>query len=190
MLALLRRRRLGTATSSAATNGSDVAKQWSTWTSIEAAQLNWMRNALSSSGLGLALIHFRREIDGAPPLGGLVLVALGLGYSYSGAAVYLSAAWQLRRTLGLGAASGAALVGHALLAPGALTTAALCFADRTPAWVALGVTLTLPHTLTLALALALTLTLALSPSSSLSLSHLSLSLTRTLALALSLAPSA
>ena len=136
MLALLRRRRLGTATGSEATNGSDVAKQWSTWTSIEAAQLNWMRNALSSSGLGLALIHFRREIDGAPPLGGLVLVALGLGYSYSGAAVYLSAAWQLRRTLGLGAASGAALVGHALLAPGALTTAALCFADRTPAWVA------------------------------------------------------
>ena len=99
-----------------------------------AAQLD--ANALSSSGLGLALIHFRREIDGAPPLGGLVLVALGLGYSYSGAAVYLSAAWQLRRTLGLGAASGAALVGHALLAPGALTTAALCFADRTPAWVA------------------------------------------------------
>ena len=136
MLALLRRRRLGTATGSEASNGSDVAKQWSTWTSIEAAQLNWMRNALSSSGLGLALIHFRREIDGAPPLGGLVLVALGLGYSYSGAAVYLSAAWQLRRTLGLGAASGAALVGHALLAPGALTTAALCFADRTPAWVA------------------------------------------------------
>ena len=71
MLALLRRRRLGTATGSEATNGS-VAKQWSTWTSIEAAQLNWMRNALSSSGLGLALIHFRREIDGAPPLGGLV----------------------------------------------------------------------------------------------------------------------
>ena len=138
MLAMLRRRRLGTATGSEATNGSDVhvAKQWSTWTSIEAAQLNWMRNALSSSGLGLALIHFRREIDGAPPLGGLVLVALGLGYSYSGAAVYLSAAWQLRRTLGLGAASGAAMVGHAQLAPGALTTAALCFADRSPAWVA------------------------------------------------------
>lgn len=132
MQALLRRR-LGTAASSEVVN---VAKQWSTWTSIEAAQLNWMRNALSSTGLGLALIHFRRELDGAPPLGGLVLVALGLGYSYAGAAVYLTAAWQLRRTLGLSVASGAAVVGHALLAPCALTTAALCFADRTPAWVA------------------------------------------------------
>ena len=94
-----------------------------------------MRNALSSTGLGLALIHFRRELDGAPPLGGLVLVALGLGYSYSGAAVYLTAAWQLRRALGLGAVSGAAVVGHALLAPCALTTAALCFGDHSPTWV-------------------------------------------------------
>ena len=132
MLTLLRRRRLGTATGSEVGN---VAQQWSTWTSIEASQLNWMRNALSSTGLGLALIHFRREIDGAPPLGGLVLVALGLGYSYAGAAVYLTAAWQLRRTLGLGVVSGAAVAGHALLAPCALSTAALCFADHAPAWV-------------------------------------------------------
>lgn len=114
-----------------------IAKQWSKWTSIEAAQLNWMRNALSATGVGLALIHFRREIDDAPPLGGLVLTTLGLGYSYAGSAVYLTAAWQLRAALGLTAASATSVVTHALVAPAALTTAALCFLDRPPRWLVL-----------------------------------------------------
>ena len=103
---------------------------------LEGNQLNWMRNALNATGLGIALIHFRREIDNRPPLGGLVLCAMGLTYSYVGSALYLRAAWQMRRTLGLSTAAGATLVCHAFLAPAALTTAAMCFADRTPRWVA------------------------------------------------------
>jgi hypothetical protein len=114
---------------------STAAAQYAQWAALENSQLNWMRNALSASGLGIALIHFRREVDQRPPLGGLVLVGLGLGYGYAGAAVHLVATMRLRRAIGLSAPGAAFSACHALAPPAALTAAALCFADRAPPWL-------------------------------------------------------
>lgn len=41
-----------------------------------------MRNSLSATAVGLALVHFRKQMDDAPPLGGLLLITLGMGYCY------------------------------------------------------------------------------------------------------------
>jgi len=147
------------------------AAQWGQWAALENSHLNWMRNALSASGggvrrpdrfrepddecaidpavagrsgLGIALIHFRREVDRRPPLGGLVLVGLGLGYGYAGAAVHLVATARLRRVIGLSAPGAAFSAAHALAPPAALTAAALCFADRAPHWLVAAAAAALP----------------------------------------------
>ena len=50
-----------------------------------------MRNSLLATSVGLTMIHFRREIEERPPLGGLVMTALGLGYAFAGGACHLYA---------------------------------------------------------------------------------------------------
>ncbi len=58
-----------------------------------------MRNSLLATSVGLTMIHFRREIEERPPLGGLVMTALGLGYAFAGGACHLYAVARLRSSL-------------------------------------------------------------------------------------------
>ena len=93
-----------------------------------------MRNSLLATSVGLTMIHFRREIEERPPLGGLVMTALGLGYAFAGGASHLYAVARLRSSL-LSPLGTFAACAHAVAPPFMLSTAALCFLDRSPTWV-------------------------------------------------------
>ena len=93
-----------------------------------------MRNSLLATSVGLTMIHFRREIEERPPLGGLVMTALGLGYAFAGGACHLYAVARLRSSL-LSPLGTFAACAHAIAPPFMLSTAALCFLDRSPTWV-------------------------------------------------------
>ena len=95
---------------------------------------NYMRNSLLATSVGLTMIHFRREIEERPPLGGLVMTALGLGYAFAGGASHLYAVARLRSSL-LSPLGTFAACAHAVAPPFMLTTAASCFLDRSPQWV-------------------------------------------------------
>ena len=95
---------------------------------------NYMRNSLLATSVGLTMIHFRREIEERPPLGGLVMTALGLGYAFAGGACHLYAVARLRSSL-LSPLGTFAACAHAVAPPFMLSTAALCFLDRSPTWV-------------------------------------------------------
>jgi len=107
---------------------------WSAWANCDTLHLNYMRNSLLATSVGMSMIHFRREVKDRPPLGGLVMTALGLGYAYAGGACHLFAIARLRSTL-LSPLVTAAAAMHAVAPPFMLTTAALCFLDRSPQWV-------------------------------------------------------
>ena len=92
---------------------------------------NYMRNSLLATSVGLTMIHFRREIEERPPLGGLVMTALGLGYAFAGGACHLYAVARLRSSL-LSPLGTFAACAHAVAPPFMLSTAALCFLDRSP----------------------------------------------------------
>ena len=64
---------------------------WAAWANADTLHLNYMRNSLLATSVGLTMIHFRREIEERPPLGGLVMTALGLGYAFAGGACHLYA---------------------------------------------------------------------------------------------------
>ena len=95
---------------------------------------NYMRNSLLATSVGLTMIHFRREVEERPPLGGLVMTALGLGYAFAGGASHLYAVARLRSSL-LSPLGTFAACAHAVAPPFMLTTAASCFLDRSPQWV-------------------------------------------------------
>ena len=45
---------------------------WAAWANADTLHLNYMRNSLLATSVGLTMIHFRREIEERPPLGGWV----------------------------------------------------------------------------------------------------------------------
>lgn len=90
-----------------------------------------MRNSLLATSCGLTMIHFRREVDDRPPDGGAVLVALGLGYAYVGAALHLFAAARLAAPIGMNRLTAGV---HAVAPPTLLTVAVGCFLDRSHPW--------------------------------------------------------
>ena len=107
---------------------------WAAWANADTLHLNYMRNSLLATSVGLTMIHFRREIEERPPLGGLVMTALGLGYAFAGGACHLYAVARLRSSL-LSPLGTFAACAHAVAPPFMLSTAALCFLDRSPTWV-------------------------------------------------------
>ena len=107
---------------------------WAAWANADTLHLNYMRNSLLATSVGLTMIHFRREIEERPPLGGLVMTALGLGYAFAGGASHLYAVARLRSSL-LSPLGTFAACAHAVAPPFMLTTAATCFLDRSPQWV-------------------------------------------------------
>lgn len=107
---------------------------WSAWANCDTLHLNYMRNSLLATSVGMTMLHFRRDIEDRPPLGGLVMTALGLGYAYAGGACHLYAIARLRSTL-LSPLGTAAAAVHAVAPSFMLTTAAMCFLDRPPQWV-------------------------------------------------------
>ena len=107
---------------------------WAAWANADTLHLNYMRNSLLATSVGLTMIHFRREIEERPPLGGLVMTALGLGYAFAGGASHLYAVARLRSSL-LSPLGTFAACAHAVAPPFMLTTAASCFLDRSPQWV-------------------------------------------------------
>ena len=109
-------------------------RRWAAWANADTLHLNYMRNSLLATSVGLTMIHFRREIEERPPLGGLVMTALGLGYAFAGGASHLYAVARLRSSL-LSPLGTFAACAHAVAPPFMLTTAASCFLDRSPQWV-------------------------------------------------------
>ena len=62
------------------------------------------------------------------------MTALGLGYAFAGGACHLYAVARLRSSL-LSPLGTFAACAHAIAPPFMLSTAALCFLDRSPTWV-------------------------------------------------------
>ena len=64
--------------------------------------MNWVRNGITATALGMAFVHFRVTTDDAEfSLGGAVLQTMGAAYVVIGAASYVSSAFFLRRELAL-----------------------------------------------------------------------------------------
>jgi hypothetical protein len=62
--------------------------------------LNWVRNGITATALGMAFVHFRVTTDDAAfSIGGAVLQTMGAAYVFIGAASYVSSAFFLRREL-------------------------------------------------------------------------------------------
>ena len=78
---------------------------------MENAYLNWVRNGITATALGMAFVHFRVTTDDAEfSLGGAVLQTMGAAYVVIGAASCVSSAFFLRRELALTAFSAAVRV--------------------------------------------------------------------------------
>ena len=73
-----------------------------------------------------------REAGEQPPLGGMALVGLGVGYSFAGAATHVVASARLATALNLSLAGRAHALFHAFAPPAALVTALACFLDMPP----------------------------------------------------------
>eukprot|EP00793_Prasinoderma_coloniale_P004801 PRCOL_00000562-RA len=134
--------------SSAADGGGAAAEQaaeaaWEKWMALENQQLNWVRNGLATSGLGMSFVHFRRASNDAdecmendtPPLGGFALMALGMGILTTGSAQHVLGAYVMRRALRLTPLGAAAVLGHAAAPLLFWGVGILCVADVHPRWL-------------------------------------------------------
>mmetsp|Transcript_29846 Transcript_29846/g.84058 ORF Transcript_29846/g.84058 Transcript_29846/m.84058 type:complete len:205 (+) Transcript_29846:51-665(+) len=110
------------------------ASQWAARQGLDNTHLNFCRNGISCAAVGLALVHFRIELDDTPPLGGLLLIGLSVGYPIAGGVQYMLAHWQLRHTLGLSCAGAVAVAGHALIPPITIAMAVFGFLGGQPRW--------------------------------------------------------
>jgi hypothetical protein len=98
--------------------------------------LNWVRNGITATALGMAFVHFRVTTDDAEfSLGGAVLQTMGAAYVVIGAASYVSSAFFLRRELALTAFGAAWYAANAAWPLAMYATGMACLLDWHPTWL-------------------------------------------------------
>ena len=103
---------------------------------VENAYLNWVRNGITATALGMAFVHFRVTTDDAAfSIGGAVLQTMGAAYVFIGAASYVSSAFFLRRELALTGLGVAWYVANAAWPIAMYATGMLCLLDWHPSWL-------------------------------------------------------
>jgi len=103
---------------------------------VENAYLNWVRNGITATALGMAFVHFRVTTDDAEfSLGGAVLQTMGAAYVVIGAASYVSSAFFLRRELALTAFGAAWYAANAAWPLAMYATGMACLLDWHPTWL-------------------------------------------------------
>ena len=103
---------------------------------VENAYLNWVRNGITATALGMAFVHFRVTTDDAAfSIGGAVLQTMGAAYVFIGAVSYVSSAFFLRRELLLTAMGVAWYVANAAWPIAMYATGMLCLLDWHPSWL-------------------------------------------------------
>ena len=112
----------------------DPKAAWALWHALEASHLNWSRNGISATGVGLALVQWRADSD-KPPLAGALLIGLGLASFATGGALFATNVVRLRHAL-CPSPAGWLGVGLTAVAPTACAaTAASCLCDAHPRWL-------------------------------------------------------
>ena len=129
-------------TSEAAAASKDVLKlkdmqqaSWSKFYALEANQLNWMRNGLSLSAVGFALVQFREKNSNVPPVGGLLLALGGFATMVTGGVVHVAGAYQQRAALRLSPLGWTHVIAHATLPPMLWAVAMQCLVDKHPKFI-------------------------------------------------------
>lgn len=103
---------------------------------VENAYLNWVRNGITATALGMAFVHFRVTTDDAAfSIGGAVLQTMGAAYVFIGAVSYVSSAFFLRRELALTGLGVAWYVANAAWPIAMYATGMLCLLDWHPSWL-------------------------------------------------------
>ena len=103
---------------------------------VENAYLNWVRNGITATALGMAFVHFRVATDDAEfSIGGAVVQTMGALYVALGAASYVSSAFFLRRELALTTAGAAWYAANAVWPLAMYATGVLCLLDWHPTWL-------------------------------------------------------
>jgi uncharacterized membrane protein YidH (DUF202 family) len=123
------------ASSPAAASKLSRAASQSLHLAVENAYLNWVRNGITATALGMAFIHFRVVKDDAQfSIGGAVLQAMGAAYVALGAVSYLASAFWLRAELAL-TSFGIAWYGFNAAWPVIVyAIGMLCILDQHPSW--------------------------------------------------------
>ena len=129
-------------TSEAAAASKDVLKlkdmqqaSWSKFYALEANQLNWLRNGLSLSAVGFALVQFREKNSNVPPVGGLLLALGGFVTMVTGGVVHVAGAYQQRAALRLSPLGWTHVIAHATLPPMLWAVAMQCLVDKHPKFI-------------------------------------------------------
>ena len=103
---------------------------------VENAYLNWVRNGITATALGMAFVHFRVTTDDAAfSIGGAVLQTMGAAYVIVGAASYVSSAFFLRRELALTGLGVAWYAANAAWPIAMYATGMLCLLGWHPSWL-------------------------------------------------------
>ena len=98
--------------------------------------MNWVRNGITATALGMAFVHFRVATDDAEfSIGGAVVQTMGATYVALGAASYVWSAFFLRRELALTAFGAAWVAVNAVWPLAMYATAMLCLLDWHPTWL-------------------------------------------------------
>ena len=115
--------------------GDDEA--WKAWYALENSQLNWTRNGLSASGIGVALVQlrWRREQDDTPPIGGSLLALSGVGATLMGSGLHIYGAIAQRSRLRLTPGGWLVVFSHAAVPPLVWGSALACVVDNHPKWL-------------------------------------------------------
>lgn len=103
---------------------------------VENAYLNWIRNGITATGLGMAFVHFRLAKDSAEfSIGGAVIHSMGAAYVALGSISYLSNAIYLRKELALTPLGKGWYVLNATWPVMMYTVGMMCILDSHPEWL-------------------------------------------------------
>lgn len=103
---------------------------------VENAYLNWVRNGLTATALGMAFVHFRLAKDSAEfSIGGGMLQSMGAVYVGLGSVSYLTNALFLQKELALTLLGAGWYVFNAAWPPLAYAVGMMCLLGWHPQWL-------------------------------------------------------